>query len=98
MAEIYCRQQPENPKDWEKKRLATVKRLNKVNVKGRCVQPQGWTLQDYLLEWHEPEWRLQSLQYPVRSVEDRLRYAAEHEWNTVALHANVLACVSEQLC
>ena len=56
MAEIYCRQQPENPKDWEKKRWATVKRLNKVNVKGRCVQPQGWTLQHYLLEWHEPEW------------------------------------------
>ena len=28
------------PKDWEKKRLATVKRLNKISVGGRCVQPQ----------------------------------------------------------
>lgn len=98
MAGIHCRQQLDNPKDWEKKRLATVKRLNKINVRGRCVQPQGWTLQYYLLEWREPEWRLKSLQCPLKSIDDRLWCAVEHEWNTVALHASVLACVSEQLC
>jgi len=49
-----------------------------------------------MLEWHEHEWRLKPLQHPVKSTHDRLKYAAEHEWSTLALQTQVLACVSGQ--
>ena len=46
----------------------------------------------------EPDWRLKPLHCPVKSNDDRLGYAFEHEWNIAALHDSVLACVSEQPC
>ncbi len=82
--------------DWEKRRLAIVKRWNKLNAEGKHGKPQQWTLQHYLLEWHEPEWKLQPLHCPFKSIEDRLRYAVEHEWNKVALHTQRLAFIFER--
>lgn len=97
MSGIHYRRHNRNQKDdWEKRRLAAVKRLNKSNKGGRQTQPQAWTLQYYMLEWHEREWRLQPLQHAVKSTHDRLRYAAEHEWSTLALQTQLFACVSGQ--
>ncbi|KAL0019809.1 hypothetical protein WJX77_007008 [Trebouxia sp. C0004] len=61
--DLHRRHRRNQEDDWKKKRLAAVKRLNKVNTGGRQTQPQSWTLQYYMLEWHEREWRLQPLQH-----------------------------------
>jgi hypothetical protein len=92
----YKRHSCNQEDDWEKRRLAAVKRLNKFNTGGRQTQPQPWTLQYYMLEWHEREWRLQPLQNAVKRTHDRLKYAAEHDWSTLALQTQVFACVPEQ--
>ncbi len=92
----YRRHRRNQEDDWEKRRLAAVKRLNKSNAGGRQTQPQPWTLQYYMLEWHEHEWKLKPLQHPVKSTHDRLKYAAEHEWSTLALQTQVFVCVSGQ--
>lgn len=92
----YRRHSRNQEDDWEKRRLAAVERLNKSNTGGRQTQPQPWTLQYYMLEWHEHEWRLKPLQHPVKSTHDRLKYAAEHEWSTLALQTQVFACFSGQ--
>jgi hypothetical protein len=92
----YRRHSRNQKDDWEKRRLAAVKRLNKSITWGRQVQPQLWTLQYYMLEWHEHEWRLKPLQHPVKSTHDRLKYAAEHEWSSLALQTQLFACVSGQ--
>ena len=89
-----------NPEDdWEKRRLAAVKRLNKSITGGRQIQPQSWTLQYYVLEslWQEREWRLQPLQLLLHAVKstcthDCLKYAAEHEGSTLALQTQLFAC------
>ncbi|KAL0019807.1 hypothetical protein WJX77_007008 [Trebouxia sp. C0004] len=51
--DLHRRHRRNQEDDWKKKRLAAVKRLNKVNTGGRQTQPQSWTLQYYMLEWHE---------------------------------------------
>ena len=87
-----------NGKDsWEKKRMHAVKRLNRsIQTSSRPTQPHPWTLQYYLLEWCEFEWHLQSLPWPIRSTEDRLRYAAEHEWSIHALRTELIHCLCKQ--
>lgn len=63
----YRRHSRSQEDEWEKRRLAAVKRLNKSNTGGKQTQPQPWTLQYYMLEWHEREGRLQPLQHAVRA-------------------------------
>ncbi len=92
----YRRQRRNQEDDWEKIPLAAVKQLNKSNTGGRQTQPQSWTVQYYMLEWHEREWRLQPLKHAVKSTLDRIKYAAEHEWSTLALQTQLLACISGQ--
>ena len=97
MSGMQYRRHSRNREDgWEKRSLAAFKRLNKSVTGGRQVQPQLWTLQYYMLEWHEHEWRLQSLQHAVKSTHDRLKYAADHERSTLALQLQLFACVSGQ--
>ena len=64
----YRRHSRNQEDDSEKRRLAAVKQLNKSITGGRQIQPQSGTLQYYMLEWREREWRLQPLQHAVKST------------------------------
>ena len=53
----YRRHSCNQEDDWEKRRRAAVKRLNKFNTGGKQTQPQPWTLtyrligDAYMLPW-----------------------------------------------